>query len=203
MAAFGPNVCVFNDTMSQATIQADLNSIATQQVSNQFGTQRFAIFFEPGTYGSTTDPLVFQVGYYTSVAGLGLHPGGVVINGAINVYNQCSGTNCIALDNFWRSLSNLTINVTGNKPGGTGCSANTEFWAVSQAAPIRRVQVNGQRVPDGLLRRLSGLRQRRVHRRLRVHRRSRHQRFPAAVRDEEQRPGRLEQRSVEPGLLRD
>ena len=28
VAAFGPNVCVFNDAMSQATIQADLDSIA-------------------------------------------------------------------------------------------------------------------------------------------------------------------------------
>ena len=143
VAAFGPNVCVFNDTMSQATIQADVDNIASQQVSNQFGSQRFAIFFEPGTYGSSTDPLIFQVGYYTSVAGLGRSPGDVTINGQINVYNQCFGTNCIALDNFWRSLSNLTINVTGNKPGGTSCSANTDFWAVSQAAPLRRVHVNG------------------------------------------------------------
>ena len=140
VAAFGPNVCVFNDTMSQATIQSDLNSIATQQVSNQFGTQRYAVFFAPGTYGSSTDPLIFTVGYYTSVAGLGLSPGDVVINGSINVYNQCFGSNCIALDNFWRSLSNLTINVTG----GTGCQAATDFWAVSQAAPLRRVDINGK-----------------------------------------------------------
>jgi hypothetical protein len=34
VAAFGPNVCVFNDTMSQATIQADVDNIASQQVSN-------------------------------------------------------------------------------------------------------------------------------------------------------------------------
>ena len=139
VAAFGPNVCVFNDTMSQAAIQTDLNNISTQQVPNQFGTQRYAIFFEPGTYGSTTDPLVFTVGYYTSVAGLGLNPGGVVINGAIDSLNQCSGGSCTALDNFWRSVSNLTINVTG----GTGCYANAEFWAVSQASPMRRVHING------------------------------------------------------------
>ncbi len=36
-------------------------------------------------------------------------------------------------------MSNLTINVTGN----TGCYAGDDFWAVSQAAPMRRVQVNG------------------------------------------------------------
>ncbi len=140
---FGPNVYVFSPGMSQASIQSTLDSIADQQVSNQFGDQRYAVFFEPGTYGSSTDPLIFQVGYYTSVAGLGLNPADVVINGQINVYNQCSGTDCIALDNFWRSLSNLTINVTGNKPGGTSCSNDTDFWAVSQAAPLRRVHING------------------------------------------------------------
>jgi hypothetical protein len=137
----GPNVYVFTPSMSQASIQSALNSIASQQVSNQFGSQRYAIFFEPGTYGSTADPLIFQVGYYTTVAGLGLSPGGVVINGSIDVYNQCfASNNCIALDNFWRSLSNLTINVAG----GSGCQAVTDFWAVSQAAPLRRVDVNGK-----------------------------------------------------------
>jgi hypothetical protein len=192
----GPNVYVFGPSMSQASIQSTLNSIASEQVPNQFGAQRFAVLFEPGTYGSSTDPLIFTVGYYTSVAGLGLNPGDVVINGSINVYNQCFGSNCIALDNFWRSLSNLTINVTGNKPGGNGCSANTDFWAAA-ASPHQRPAV-----PDGLLRRLSGLRQRRVHRRLRVHRLNHHQRFPAAVGDEEQQSGWLEQRSMESGLLR-
>ncbi len=144
--AFGPNVYVFSPGMPQASIQSTLDSISSQQVSNQFGSQRYAVLFEPGTYGSTADPLIFQVGYYTTVAGLGLVPDDVTINGQINVYNQCFGTgttDCIALDNFWRSLSNLTINVTGNKPGGTSCSANTDFWAVSQAAPMRRVHING------------------------------------------------------------
>ncbi|MGI8416836.1 MAG: adenylyl cyclase [Nakamurella sp.] len=73
------------------------------------------------------------------MAGLGASPGDVVINGSIDVYNQCDAKDCNALDNFWRSLSNVTINVAG----GTGCQTNTEFWAVSQAAPMRRVQING------------------------------------------------------------
>jgi len=136
---FGPNVYIFSPSMPQSQIQATVDSIASQQVSNQFGTQRYALLFEPGTYGSAADPLIFQVGYYTTVAGLGLNPGDVVINGSVDVYNQCFGTDCIALDNFWRSLSNLTINVAG----GTGCQTATDFWAVSQAAPMRRVVVNG------------------------------------------------------------
>ena len=88
-------------------------------------------------------PLNFQVGYYTSVAGLGLSPTDVVINGSVYVRNQCDASgHCIALNNFWRSLSNLTINVTNPD---FGCYTG-EFWAVSQAAPMRRVNVNGGNV---------------------------------------------------------
>ena len=139
-AGFGPNVYVFTPDMPQSQIQSTVDAIAAQQVPNQFGTQRYALLFEPGTYGTTANPLRFQVGYYTEVAGLGQSPGDVVINGSADVYNQCfAPDNCIALDNFWRSLSNLTINTAG----GQGCQTNTEFWAVSQAAPMRRVSVNG------------------------------------------------------------
>jgi hypothetical protein len=136
---FGPNVYVFDPSMPLSQIQATVDALASQQVSNQFGNERYALLFAPGTYGSSATPLNFQVGYYTSVAGLGRSPGEVVINGSIDVYNQCSAGSCTALSNFWRSLSNLTINVTNPS---FGCYTG-EFWAVSQAAPLRRVLVNG------------------------------------------------------------
>jgi hypothetical protein len=136
---FGPNVKIFDPSMSPAAIKAIVDPIAAQQVPNQFGTERYAFLFKPGTYGSTADPLNFEVGYYTEVAGLGASPRDVAVNGTIDVYNQCLGPdNCIALVNFWRSMSNLTINVAGKG----GCQFG-EFWATSQAAPMRRVQVNG------------------------------------------------------------
>ncbi len=137
--SLGSNVIVFTPSETHSSIQSELNTIASDQVGNQFGTARYALLFEPGTYGSTSDPLTFQAGFYTSVAGLGQDPSQTVINGTIDVYNQCSGSTCNATDNFWRSVSNLTINVTGQ----TGCEAGDDFWAVSQAAPMRRVQVNG------------------------------------------------------------
>jgi len=136
---FGSNVYIFNPSMLQSQIQATVDAVAAQQVSNQFGPQRYALLFEPGTYGSSANPLNFQVGYYTAVAGLGLSPNDVVINGSVYVRNQCSGGQCTALENFWRSLSNLTINVTNPS---FGCYSG-EFWPVSQAAPMRRVHVNG------------------------------------------------------------
>jgi hypothetical protein len=147
----GPGVVVLDPSMPQSQIQSTLDTIATHQVSNQFGSQRHAILFEPGTYGSAASPLVFQVGFYTQVAGLGAEPGDVVINGAIDVFNQCpsAGGACDGTDNFWRSLSNLTLNVhlsslPPNPPTGenAGCNNSADIWAVSQAAPMRRVIIN-------------------------------------------------------------
>jgi hypothetical protein len=137
--SFGSNVLVFDPSMSTSQIQAAVDAVATQQVPNQFGPQRYALLFKPGTYGSAAAPLNFQVGYYTEVAGLGSSPGDVVINGSVYTRNQCDPGGCTALNNFWRSLSNLTINVT---TPGFGCYSG-EFWAVSQASPMRRVHVNG------------------------------------------------------------
>jgi hypothetical protein len=136
----GPNVMVFDPSMPTSQIQAAVDAVAAQQIGNQFGSQRYALLFKPGTYGSAAEPLNFEVGYYTQVAGLGLSPSDVVINGSVDVRNQCDANNsCTALNNFWRSLENLTINVTNPD---FGCYTG-EFWAVSQAAPMRRVHVNG------------------------------------------------------------
>ena len=136
----GAGVYVFDPSMAQADIQATVDAVAAQQVPDEMGSGRYALLFKPGTYGTAANPLRFQVGYYTEVAGLGANPGDVVVNGSINVYNQClAADNCIALTNFWRSMSNLTIQVAG----GEGCQTATEFWAVSQAAPMRRVKVVG------------------------------------------------------------
>src|SRR5438067_8379974 len=135
---FGPNVKIFDPSMSTSEIKATADAIASQQVSNEFGTQRYALLFMPGTYGSAAAPLNFQVGYYTEVAGLGSSPSDVAVNGTIDVYNRCFSDGCTALVTFWRSMSNLTIDVASKG----GCQFG-EFWATSQAAPMRRVHVNG------------------------------------------------------------
>ena len=137
---FGPNVLIFDPGMTTTQIQASVDAVAAQQVDNEMGAQRYALLFMPGTYGSPAQPLTFQVGYYTEVAGLGASPTDVTINGHVDVYNRClTPDNCIALVNFWRSLSNLTINVMGL----SGCRSSGDFWAVSQAAPMRRVNITG------------------------------------------------------------
>ena len=136
----GPNVLIFDPSMPTSEIQAAVDAVYTQQKDAEMGTGRKALLFKPGVYGSATTPLIVKVGYYTEVAGVGQSPGDVTINGHVDVYNRClTPDNCIALDNFWRSVSNLTINVTG----GDGCYASANFWAVSQAAPMRRVDIKG------------------------------------------------------------
>jgi hypothetical protein len=91
------------------------------------------------------------------VAGLGFTPQDTVVNGAIDVFNNLctAGTsNCNSDDNFWRSLSDLTLNVhlpgsppayapPAQDPFGAGCDNTAEMWSASQAAPIRRAIING------------------------------------------------------------
>ncbi|MGW7568932.1 coagulation factor 5/8 type domain-containing protein [Streptomyces tendae] len=129
----GPNVIVFDP--STANIQGRLDEIFKQQESAQFGTGRYALLFKPGTYSG----LNAQLGFYTSIAGLGLSPDDTTINGDVTVDAGWFDGN--ATQNFWRSAENLAlVPVSG-----------TNRWAVSQAAPFRRMHVRGglNLAPDG------------------------------------------------------
>ena len=145
---FGPNVTIFDPSMPTSEIKAKFDEIHAKQVDNEMGTDRYGLYFLPGTYGTDEEPLQVKVGYYTEVAGLGASPSDVKINGAIEVYNRCFDDpsnpefiGCFALNNFWRGMSNLTINV--NTLGQGGCEATANMWAVSQAVSMRRVDVKG------------------------------------------------------------
>ena len=125
--SFGPNVYIFNPSESATTINNTLNTVFNTQKVNQFGTQRYAELFDPGTYNGVED----NVGYYTSVQGLGQNPDDVAINGDVTV-DSFDGTGN-ATQNFWRSVENLSITP----------SAGSDRWAVAQAGPFRRVDVHG------------------------------------------------------------
>ncbi len=141
----GPNVTVFDPDMPVEEIQATLDATHAALVDAEMSTARRAFLFKPGTYGTEEHPLQIKVGYYTEIAGLGASPTDVVINGKVEVYNRCladGGTsNCLALVNFWRTLSNLTIDI--DAAGQDGCRASANFWAVSQAVSLRRMNIRG------------------------------------------------------------
>ena len=123
---FGPNVDIFDPSMSSASIQSTLDSVFNTQKLNQFGTQRYALLFKPGTYSAEAN-----IGYYTSIQGLGQNPDDVTINGDVTV-DSFDGTGN-ATQNFWRSAENMAINP----------SAGSDRWAVAQAGPFRRMDVHG------------------------------------------------------------
>ncbi|MGC4790933.1 discoidin domain-containing protein [Micromonospora sp. DT178] len=125
---FGPNTFVFDPSTPTATIQSRLNTIFTQQERNQFGPERYAVLFKPGTY--TAD---VNLGFFTQVAGLGMSPDDVNLNGHVRAEAFWMGGN--ATQNFWRAAENLSVTL----PAGV----TVERWAVSQAAPYRRMHLRG------------------------------------------------------------
>jgi hypothetical protein len=104
-----------------------VDAVFREQESAQFGAGRYALLFKPGAYHG----LNVQLGFYTSVAGLGLSPDDTTINGDVTV--DAGWFNGNATQNFWRSAENLAL-VPAN---------GTNRWAVAQAAPFRRMHVRG------------------------------------------------------------
>ncbi|MFB8083999.1 coagulation factor 5/8 type domain-containing protein [Streptomyces sp. NPDC055992] len=129
----GPNVMVFDP--STPDIQGKVDEVFKKQESAQFGDGRYALMFKPGTY----DNINAQIGFYTSIAGLGLNPDDTTFNGDVTV--DAGWFNGNATQNFWRSAENLALNP----------ASGTDRWAVSQAAPFRRMHVKGglNLAPDG------------------------------------------------------
>ncbi|MFB6945886.1 coagulation factor 5/8 type domain-containing protein [Streptomyces sp. NPDC056237] len=121
----GPNVMVFDP--ATPGIQAKVDDVFKKQESAQFGDGRYALLFKPGTY----DNINAQIGFYTSIAGLGLNPDDTTFNGDVTV--DAGWFNGNATQNFWRSAENLALNPVNG----------TDRWAVSQAAPFRRMHVRG------------------------------------------------------------
>jgi hypothetical protein len=125
----GDNVIVFDPSMATGTIQSRLNSVFSQQETNQFGPQRYELLFKPGAYSGLTA----NIGFYTSIAGLGRNPDDVQLN-STNVTVDAGWFGGNATQNFWRSAENFAV----TPPAGTAY----ERWAVAQAAPMRRLDVH-------------------------------------------------------------
>src|SRR5215475_10339369 len=124
---FGPNVAIFDPSMSIATIQTQINNVYSVQRTNHFGPQRNALIFKPGVYSGLDIP----VGFYTQILGVGASPDNVSITGNLHSDAFLSGDN--ATQNFWRGAEGFAITP----------SSGVMQWAVSQAVPFRRMHVRG------------------------------------------------------------
>ncbi|GMV27529.1 MAG: hypothetical protein AMXMBFR58_35600 [Phycisphaerae bacterium] len=124
---FGPNVLVIEP--GSPTAQAQIDAIFAQQEKAQFGPGRHAILLKPGRHA-----LNIPVGFYTQVAGLGLHPDDTQIDGVLES-RAAWMRNRNATCNFWRCVENLAI--------APARADEPITWAVSQASALRRVHVKG------------------------------------------------------------
>ena len=125
----GPNVLIFRPSQPAAEIQVAIDKVYAEQEKAEFGHSRYALLFMPGEYH-----VDIPIGFYTEVRGLGASPDDVHIIG--NVHSDASRPNNNATCTFWRSVENFSVTPTGG----------TMQWAVSQAAPMRRMHILGDLV---------------------------------------------------------
>jgi hypothetical protein len=123
---FGPNVLIFDSSMSSQLIQKQIDAVYAIQQNNEFGPQRNALLFLPGSYSVDV-----PVGFYTEVMGLGASPEATRIAG--NVHADASHEHNNATTTFWRAAEGLSIEPAGG----------TMQWAVSQAVSLRRMHIRG------------------------------------------------------------
>jgi hypothetical protein len=142
---FGPNVLIFDPSMSTADVQGRLNTVAAKQnpptpqtpvgfgYGAEFGTSRYAYFFKPGRYNADV-----KIGFYTQALGLGHSPDDVVVTGAVrSKADWRTDDPGDALLNFWRGAENLAVIPTLAE------DSQTNVWAVSQGTHLRRIHVQG------------------------------------------------------------
>ncbi len=125
---FGENVYVFSPVDDAAQVQGILDRLWSAQEKNQFGWERYCVYFLPGEYDKD---ISVKVGYYMQVSGLGYLPDDTQIK-TLNCDARWLGgnDNHNATCNFWRGVENLRVN-------------STVMWAVSQATFMRRMHITG------------------------------------------------------------
>lgn len=125
---FGNQVLVFDEDMDQAKVQQVLEEIHYQQAGKEFSDQRYALLFKPGSY-----QLDITVDFYVQALGLGQTPEQTTIRGAVQSIHTSRNDNVTT--QFWRGAENFKVYPDTTEPW--------MYWAVSQAAPLRRMHIMG------------------------------------------------------------
>ena len=122
VVVFAPDDANITETM------AARSEVLNDRARGHFSSERLAFLFRPGRYDVEA-----KIGYYTSVTGLGASPDEVVFAGARGIYvDAMDPQQAGSLDTFWRSGDNFRHE-----------AAAGFRWAVSQAAPLRRIHAAG------------------------------------------------------------
>jgi hypothetical protein len=140
---FGANMRFYDAKYDAISgIEAEVNRIHDREMfgnvmdnngrNGEFSGKRYALYFKPGEY---RDFEKFKIGFYTHAAGLGRVPQETKLFGSIETPPHLQSNN--ATCTFWRSIENFEISGYG-----------VFRWGVSQAAPVRRMQINVPAVFD-------------------------------------------------------
>lgn len=125
---FGPNVRVYSPSDDPNKIAEEMKDVHNRMFRAEMSPDRYTILFKPGDY---TAAGLMKVGFYTHVAGLGEVPYDVKIH---NIHTPPHLNNDNGTCTFWRSLENFSV------IGEPSYDHEDMFnWAVSQAAPFRRM----------------------------------------------------------------
>jgi hypothetical protein len=130
---FGDNMIFYNAKYDNVkAIGKEVNDIHDNKTFKaQFSTERYGLYFKPGNY---IDAGMLNIGYYTQIAGLGKTPLDTKI---YNMSTPAPLPSNNATCTFWRSAENFTVADVEN-------NADPFYslkWGVSQAAPLRRMNV--------------------------------------------------------------
>lgn len=139
ISMFGTNTYIFADTDDQESIDSLEEEIFAKQHYSQFGENRYALMYKSGDYTSTEQAV--QTGYYTQLLGLGKTPYDVRLAN-VKTPAALSGNNVTC--NFWQGIENVTIADLDDNDD----SYFAFQWAVSQAAPARRLNVERKAIFD-------------------------------------------------------
>lgn len=125
---FGENVYIYSNSDNKAKVGNEINNIHEQMFGKEFSPNRYAILFKPGDYKEAG---LLKIPFYVQIAGLGKTPYEVEVS---NMHTPPHLRNANGTCTFWRSAENLSV--IGQE---TYDEEETFKWAVSQAAPIRRI----------------------------------------------------------------
>ncbi|MBW3080296.1 fibronectin type III domain-containing protein [Bifidobacterium saguinibicoloris] len=163
---FGDHTLVFAPTDDMGKVDKVLADLFTKQndiaANAQFRSEHWQVYFKPGSYVQDGNVISnINVGFYTSLNGLGKVPTDTMLNNVSTSSYLAANAGASAQQgnatcNFWRSIENLGVKNTGTENGKSGnatfapgdsrpAELNQSWrpdymnWGVAQAAPMRRV----------------------------------------------------------------
>ena len=125
---FGEKVIIFSPDDAPELVASKMQEINDSLFGREMSANRYAVFFKPGDY---TAAGLFNVPFYMHITGLGKTPYDVKLS---NIHTPPHLRDGNGTCTFWRPAENFSIvgPATYDEP-------ESFKWAVSQAAPMRRI----------------------------------------------------------------